>query len=124
MARTELLATLPAEPEQVAVARQELAHYLRAHGFVEDGVAVLLVSELVTNAVRHGGGPVQLSARPDSRVLRVEVRDTDPSSAPVMLAGATTDLGGRGLHLVDVLADRWGWARSSRGKTVWFELDR
>jgi len=86
--------------------------------------ACLLTSELVTNAVRHAHTPVELIVDVRGNRLRVEVvdgADDAPSVATVAEAptGATR---GRGLHLVDRLADRWGVTRSHPGKSVWFAL--
>lgn len=121
----ELRATLSAEPEQVAEARRLVAGYLRESGEPDGEVAVLLVSELVTNAILHGRAPLELRAQsaPGSG-LRVEVADHDPSRPPLLnTAENLTEPGGRGLQLVDSLADRWGWSESGDGKVVWFELD-
>ncbi|GAA2470943.1 ATP-binding protein [Streptomyces thermolineatus] len=102
--------------------------------------AVLVVSELATNAVRHGsrdGQPLELRLLllPDPAVLRVEVSDTRGGTAPAPVpprpvpvhAADSADDGaesGRGLLLVDALATRWGWVPGpGTGKTVWAELD-
>ncbi|MER6944478.1 ATP-binding protein [Nonomuraea sp. NPDC000554] len=85
-------------------------------------VAELLVSELVTNALRHGsGGPVLTLTSADG-TLRCEVEDESP--APVRTCPALgDDEGGRGLLLIDALSSSWGTGRTGRGKVVWFELD-
>ncbi|ONK13633.1 ATP-binding protein [Streptomyces sp. MP131-18] len=89
---------------------------------------VLLVSELVTNAVVHTGRPAVLrltacGRRPGRNVpVRLEVVD-DSSRAPRPRRAEGEDTGGRGLELIDVLADRWGWQAEGRGKRVWCELD-
>ena len=120
----ELRTSLDAEPGQVALARRLVSGYVREQGHDEEDVAVLLVSELVTNAILHGRGPLELRARTTGEALRVEVHDADPRTAPTLSTGVEpTDDGGRGLQLVDILADRWGWAESPAGKVVWFELD-
>lgn len=120
----ELRTSLVAEAGQVAVARRLVSGYVRDRGHDDEDVAVLLVSELVTNAILHGRGPLELRARPSGSALRVEVHDADPRTPPTLSADLEpTDDGGRGLHLVDILADRWGWAESADGKVVWFELD-
>ncbi|WP_259370853.1 ATP-binding protein [Streptomyces sp. SCUT-3] len=102
--------------------------------------AVLVVSELAANAVRHGSCDGQslelrLLLLPDPAVLRVEVSDArsgtvpapvQPGPVPVHTAGSAEDgaESGRGLLLVDALATRWGWAPGpGTGKTVWAELD-
>ncbi|MET9385986.1 ATP-binding SpoIIE family protein phosphatase [Streptomyces sp. NPDC002928] len=79
----------------------------------------LMVSEVVTNAVRFATRPISLRLlRTD--VLRCEVTDDSPQ-VPRMRRAALFDEGGRGLFLVDQLARRWGSTRLSRGKVVWFE---
>ncbi len=85
--------------------------------------AVLLVSELVTNALLHGTPPVTLLARRTRRGARVEVHDADPTRHPTLRPAQTELAAGRGLRLVDALASRWGWSPSSHGKGVWFEVD-
>ncbi len=95
---------------------------------------ILLVSELVTNAVVHTGCPAVLrlvlpaedpgeapaGAMPP---VRLEVADAD-CRAPVPRCSDEDETGGRGLALVDGLADRWGWTREGAGKRIWCELDR
>ncbi|WTP28004.1 serine/threonine-protein phosphatase [Streptomyces sp. NBC_00203] len=79
----------------------------------------LMVSEVVTNAVRYASRPIALRLlRTD--VLRCEVTDDSPQ-VPRMRRAAPGDEGGRGLFLVDQLAQRWGATRLSTGKVVWFE---
>ena len=89
---------------------------------VDADVAVLLTSELVTNAIRHEGGKAILLAVSCSRdQLRVDVHDSSrrvpaPADAP---ADAEA---GRGLMLVDSLSAEWGWYRTAEGKAVYFTL--
>jgi anti-sigma regulatory factor (Ser/Thr protein kinase) len=121
---TELRATLSADPEQVAEARRLVAGYLRDRGEEDGEVAVLLVSELVTNAILHGRAPLELRAQPAGAGVRVEVHDHERTRPPILRHDDDlTEPGGRGLQLVDTLADRWGWAENDCGKVVWFELD-
>ncbi len=87
---------------------------------------VLLVSELVSNAVEHGGphGPtasvgLEVEARPD--LVRVAVADAGAGD-PLLGDGAVDRPSGRGLVLVDAMASRWGCDRLPVGKSVWFEL--
>lgn len=121
---TELRATLSADPEQVAEARRLVAGYLRDRGEEDGEVAVLLVSELVTNAILHGRAPLELRALAAGAGVRVEVHDHEPTRPPILRHDEDlTEPGGRGLQLVDTLADRWGWAENDCGKVVWFELD-
>ncbi|MFD4635377.1 SpoIIE family protein phosphatase [Streptomyces sp. NPDC058284] len=82
----------------------------------------LLVSEVVTNAVRYASRPITLRLlRTD--VLRCEVGDDVPQ-LPRLRNARATDEGGRGLYLVNKMARRWGATRLSTGKVVWFELNR
>jgi anti-sigma regulatory factor (Ser/Thr protein kinase) len=86
----------------------------------------LLVSELVTNAVRHAGGPhggeVTLDVTLDSSHLHVEVADPGSGFEPQPRDDEMSRPGGWGLYLVDRLADRWGVVRNHRNR-VWFEID-
>lgn len=113
---------LPAEPRSVARAR-ELACRRLAEWKLDDLVdtAELLVSELVTNALRHGEGDIRLRLLLD-RTLVCEVWDTGLVQ-PRRRRARDTDEGGRGLQLVDLLSAGWGSRRTPKGKIVWFELD-
>ncbi|WP_420719105.1 SpoIIE family protein phosphatase [Streptomyces sp. WM6386] len=82
----------------------------------------LLVSEVVTNAVRYASRPITVRLL-RTHVLRCEVTDDEPR-LPVLGQARATDEGGRGLYLVNRVARRWGASRLSTGKVVWFELDR
>ncbi|MGW3988183.1 SpoIIE family protein phosphatase [Streptomyces sp. NPDC004830] len=109
------------EPEDAAPGRARRA--LQRWGLEELSDSVeLLVSEVVTNAVRYASRPVTLRLlRTD--VLRCEVGDDVPQ-LPRLRQARATDEGGRGLYLVNRLARRWGATRLSTGKVVWFELNR
>ena len=115
---------LPARPTSPGTARQFVGARLGewgAAGVLEE--TLLCVSELVTNAVVHAGSPVHLELHCGEGMLRVDVRDTGrpalPTARPV--AGAD-DTHGRGLMMVDVVADRWGVVEEAQGKVVWFEI--
>ncbi|MEU4254729.1 ATP-binding SpoIIE family protein phosphatase [Streptomyces fradiae] len=111
------------EPEDAAPGRaRRLARRALARWGLEDlGDAVeLLVSEVVTNAVRYASRPVTLRLL-RTEVLRCEVGDDSPQ-LPRQRRARDTDEGGRGLFLVNRLARRWGATRLSTGKVVWFEL--
>jgi two-component sensor histidine kinase len=87
-------------------------------------IARLLASELVSNAVRHGAGPVVLILAQAGNELRVGVEDDSPT-LPVLTATPVLAGGGQGLQLVAALASRWGVAARDGGrpgKQVWFEL--
>jgi anti-sigma regulatory factor (Ser/Thr protein kinase) len=102
-------------------ARQVLASWQVAH--LEE-TAVLLVSELVTNVVRHARTASVMILRLETAgaCLRIEVEDADPRW-PQPRTRAGLDESGFGFVLVDTLADRWGVRRTSQGKAVWAELD-
>ncbi|MBB1253918.1 serine/threonine-protein phosphatase [Streptomyces sp. OF3] len=112
---------LPAEPRSVARAR-ELARAQLAEwdlGALTD-TTELLVSELVTNALRHGAGTIRLRLLFD-HCLVCEVWDSGQVQ-PRRRRAQDTDEGGRGLQLVELLSARWGSRRTPAGKAVWFEL--
>lgn len=118
--RTLGRADLRAVPESRRALRELLKHW----GSPERSeVAELLTSELVTNALVHTGREAVLTAVVGPRGLRVEVRDfVEPDPRP---RAPSIDDGthGRGLVLVETLADEWGVRRHRVGKSVWFELD-
>ncbi|WP_119292063.1 ATP-binding protein [Streptomyces sp. YIM 130001] len=122
---TEAEVPLPSRPESAGTARRltqivVLRQWALSPGTAE--VAVLLVSELVGNAVRHTGARVfGLRMLRRRGWLRVEVRD--PSRGlPCLMPVHEMDVSGRGLFLVDKLSDRWGVDLLPRGKTTWFEM--
>lgn len=122
---TEAEVPLPSRPESAGTARRltqivVLRHWGLGPKLTED--AVLLVSELVGNAVRHTGARVfGLRMKRRRGWIRVEVRD--PSRGlPCLMPVQEMDLSGRGLFLVDKLSDRWGVDLLPRGKTTWFEM--
>jgi anti-sigma regulatory factor (Ser/Thr protein kinase) len=83
---------------------------------------LLVVSELVTNAVTHGRGPVELSLALDSSSVRIEVRDDGGDGSPALgpLDAGPGRLGGRGLRMVEAVTDAWGSERLAAGGTlVW-----
>ncbi|MFI7346821.1 SpoIIE family protein phosphatase [Streptomyces sp. NPDC049936] len=113
--------TLPREPRSVGRAR-ELARAQLLDWDMEPLVDTteLLVSELVTNALRYGEGEIRLRLLLD-RTLVCEVWDSGLVQ-PRRRRARDTDEGGRGLQLVGLLSAAWGSRRTPRGKTVWFEL--
>ncbi|MCM2576243.1 ATP-binding protein [Streptomyces meridianus] len=116
--------TFPAEPDAVAGARAVVRGTLREWGLETMGdMTALLVSELVTNALRHASGPIGLRMERDraADALLVEVSDPLPDP-PRERAVGVDDESGRGLQLVAGSARRWGTRRGRTGKTVWFEL--
>lgn len=119
--------TLPHTLAAPALARRYLASKAAAWPADLLELVVLLTSELVTNAVVHGLGPVQLMLIDDGLRLRVEVSDAETESPQLAPRWpGQMDATGRGLLIVDRLADRWGTRprRTPPGKIVWFELRR
>lgn len=115
--------SFPADPGAVRTARSRVREVLSDWGL--DGtvdVAVLLVSELVTNSLRYASGPIGVRmVLLSTGGLLVEV--SDPLPDPPQERNATPDdEGGRGLQLVACSSRRWGTRRGKSGKTVWFEL--
>jgi anti-sigma regulatory factor (Ser/Thr protein kinase) len=114
--------TLPPHPTSPRAARRHVAWALEASelGELVDR-ATLLVSEVVTNAVLHAATDIQLKCRVERGSLCVEVRDrslAEPSARNYDVAAMT----GRGLEMVELLADEWGVETDEDGKTVWFLL--
>ncbi|WP_164662848.1 SpoIIE family protein phosphatase [Streptomyces sp. S1A1-7] len=112
--------TLPNDPALVTTARtlavRQLAHWdLQELEFPTE----LIVSELVTNAIRYATGPIQLRLIHDLTLI-CEVTD-DSSTAPHLRHAYETDEGGRGLFLIAQLTRRWGTRYTARGKTIWAE---
>ncbi|MGW2825295.1 SpoIIE family protein phosphatase [Streptomyces sp. NPDC001443] len=104
----------------VAAARKHALAQLDAWGLTEVGfVTELVVSELVTNAIRYGSAPVQLRLIQDDSLI-CEVSDGNPTS-PHLRRARIFDEGGRGLLLVAQLTDRWGTRHTPTGKTIWTE---
>lgn len=111
---------LPAEAVAVGRARELATRQLGIWGLEELSFATeLVVSELVTNAVRYGGGPLRLRLIRD-RTLLCEVADTGHTS-PHLRHSAEDDEGGRGLFIVAQLVQRWGTRYTPAGKTIWTE---
>ncbi|MEU8569552.1 ATP-binding protein [Streptomyces pathocidini] len=116
--------SLPCEAESARRARLLVStalHTWGLPGLIETGT--LLASELVTNAIRHSGSrSVHVSiSRLTGDVVRIATTDGSPGM-PAAHDAEADDEGGRGLALVDTLADRWGTDLRPRGKTMWAEL--
>ncbi|MFI7640397.1 ATP-binding protein [Nonomuraea sp. NPDC049400] len=114
--------TFSSRPCSVFQARQAARAQLVEWGLHQAcDFAELLISELVTNAVRHARGIVRLSLSAADGLLRCEVEDSSPL-LPRLRAAADDDESSRGLALVEVLSSGWGSVPTGRGKVVWFEL--
>jgi serine/threonine-protein kinase RsbW len=125
-AETEFAFALESDAHAPSEARRELAERLPGvlpPDLVDD--LLLLTTELVTNGVRHSpagrGGSVDVSVRLGTDRVRVEVSDPGSGFDHVPHVPGTLSEGGRGLFLVEALADRWGIADGAR-TTVWYEL--
>ncbi|MFE7233755.1 SpoIIE family protein phosphatase [Streptomyces sp. NPDC001231] len=113
---------IPADPSLVAPVRKQVVDQLDDWGLSEAAfTAELVVSELVTNAIRYGTPPIRLRLIHDESHLTCEVSDTT-HTAPHLRRAKTWDEGGRGLLLVAQLTRRWGSRHTSEGKTIWAEL--
>ncbi|MEU2393423.1 ATP-binding protein [Streptomyces sp. NPDC007369] len=84
---------------------------------------VLVVAELVANAMLHAGGPLELVLDASPSRLRIEVSDGDASLPAPRRPHRPAQPGGHGLLIVQRTSDRWGAERHARGKTVWVEFD-
>ncbi|MFJ6213330.1 SpoIIE family protein phosphatase [Streptomyces sp. NPDC092296] len=112
---------VPYDPAAVAEVRAAAGQRLAEWGLVEAGfITELVVSELVTNAIRYGRPPIRLRLIRDDHALVCEVSDTS-STAPHLRRARVFDEGGRGLLLVAQLTQRWGTRQASTGKTIWAE---
>lgn len=121
---TEHAWVLPREKHAPTVARRRLEESCSGDHLDHLDDARLLVTELVSNAVLHGTGPVGLVLSRASKRLRVSVEDESPS-LPVVGRLPTNGVSGRGMHLVARLATGWGVsprADGRPGKRVWFEV--
>ncbi|MET9815072.1 MULTISPECIES: SpoIIE family protein phosphatase [unclassified Streptomyces] len=113
---------IPADPALVAPIRKQVVDQLERWGLLEATfTAELVVSELVTNAIRYGAPPIRLRLIHDASTLICEVSDTN-HTAPHLRRAKTWDEGGRGLLLVAQLTQRWGSRHTAEGKTIWAEL--
>ncbi|MFI8537568.1 SpoIIE family protein phosphatase [Streptomyces aquilus] len=127
LARTHALDTsqvatweVSADPSSVAQTRKDAVAQVEAWGLDDAAfVTELVVSELVTNAIRHAEPPIQLRLIHDNSLI-CEVSDAS-NTAPHLRRARTYDEGGRGLLLVAQLTQRWGTRQSTRGKTIWAE---
>jgi len=114
-----------AEPHSVPQARERVVEL--AEPFVDDARIPdlrLVISEVITNAVRHGGeGEMVVAVTPKPGYLCVQVTDTGDGFAPRPHAFGPDEDGGFGLFLVEQLTRRWGLTREDSNTRVWFEFD-
>ncbi|MEU2055146.1 ATP-binding protein [Streptomyces bungoensis] len=114
-----------AEPEEVASLRRLLRRHLGSWGLHHLAeTAQLCVSELVSNVIKHvgQGTPATLSVSMNRVFLRLEIHDPDTRALPALVDAGADSEGGRGMALVDGLADRWGVRLCADRKVTWCEL--
>jgi anti-sigma regulatory factor (Ser/Thr protein kinase) len=112
---------LPADPSAVAVARRRVREACQGLDIDIDDV-VLCASELVTNALLHGDPPIELEVNTSPAAIRVAVHDCGGGTVELRRA-ALAGTAGRGLHIIESIASRWGTNPRRGGKTTWFELE-
>ncbi|MER7036208.1 ATP-binding protein, partial [Streptomyces albidoflavus] len=112
---------VPTDPAAVSRVRAEVSATLTDWNLIEQAFTTeLILSELVTNSIRHAAGPIRVRLVRD-RALICEVSD-HTSTSPHLRQAASTDEGGRGLFLVAQLAERWGTRYTDDGgKVIWTE---
>ncbi|MPY43884.1 SpoIIE family protein phosphatase [Streptomyces phyllanthi] len=111
---------VPSDPAAVGRVRASVSRQLTEWGLEElEFTTELILSELVTNAIRYGSGPIRVRMLHD-RSLICEVSDTS-STSPHLRYAADTDEGGRGLFLIAQLSERWGTRYTPDGKVIWAE---
>lgn len=113
---------LPLDPAEVPRARAVVREQLHDWGLAKLAYpAELMVSELVTNAVRHSHDRPVILRLIRGETLLCEV-DDDDHDLPTLLSAGPKDETGRGLRVVSTLAREWGTSRTGTGKSVWFEM--
>jgi anti-sigma regulatory factor (Ser/Thr protein kinase) len=130
------MATVPAAGRQELVLSAAPESVRKARGWLADIAMALIdesrrpdlqlvVTEVVSNAIRHGGsgGQLLLAATPKPEFLCVQVTDDGPGLAPRPRAMTSDENGGFGLFLVEQLTRRWGVTRENKHTRVWFEFD-
>lgn len=111
---------LQARPESVALARRFITE--RVSGPRADD-AMLVVSELVTNALLHSHGTLRLTSVRRGPEISIEVWDGDARSLPMPRDPRSGQPGGRGLRIVESLCEAWGHRQDPPGKTVWATIN-
>lgn len=117
---------LPAGVDSVSRARHLTAQRLEELHVEDAGLratAELLVSELVSNVIKHTDSRPTLRVSRDDQLVRIEVADGEPTGVPLERDVDVEAEHGRGLLLVSALASAWGYDRSDDGKLIWVELD-
>lgn len=125
MPRTAWKRPFLAEAREVAGLRRSLRHHLDRWGLHElSEAAQLCASELVANVIKHvgPGTPTMLAVCMSGTRLRIEVHDPDPRALPTLTDAGSDAEAGRGMALIDAIADRWGVDLAPGRKATWCEL--
>jgi anti-sigma regulatory factor (Ser/Thr protein kinase) len=85
---------------------------------------LLALSELTANALNHGGGPRRIAAAVSREAIAIEITDAAPGTLPIVLPLGGIGISGRGMAIVNAIADHWGVTTQSATKTVWCEFSR
>ena len=120
MALHEILPNTLMAPREARIAIARFLSKAQLSQLTDD--AQLLASELVTNAVRHASGPIDVRAYVRDGFLRLEVGDSSVHCTPELRQADADDESGRGMELVDKLSARWGWRARGHIKVVWLDL--
>ncbi len=121
----EFVEQIEYEPQEVSRVRRRVAAALAEVGVPDEQceVAVLLVSEVVTNAILHGMPPAEISVQVHDGHIQIEVSDAGAAQVAPVAEVQWDDGGGRGLMLVEALATSWGTSQRAARNQVWFQLD-
>jgi anti-sigma regulatory factor (Ser/Thr protein kinase) len=122
----DLSVELDTEPRSAARARHALSHLLSERGVEGEtkDFALLVVSELVTNAILYGREPIEFRAALTDDIIRIEVSDGEKKSRGAAANYADPrSTSGRGLAVVEAVSRDWGVRRGDAGKTIWATLD-
>lgn len=111
---------LPPDHSAPALARALVAEALTDRTNVDD--AVLVTSELVTNAVQYGTGPIELALALEDGSVRITVTNEGADGVPAVRAARDDEVGGRGLAITEALAAEWGWDHHADRMSVWAEF--
>lgn len=114
---TDVLELSALRPQDVSVARLSFARQLEQWRCRDAADAVLVFSELVSNAVTYAGGAHRIVVRREGSSIRLEVHDD--GAGGLSQRRSSDPFGGRGLSIVDRLSTRWGWQATQSGKVVW-----
>jgi anti-sigma regulatory factor (Ser/Thr protein kinase) len=113
---------VPTDPARIGAVRHAAERHLTEVGVdAQIDAIILMISELITNALRHGSPPATISVNTEGRRVRVAVSDHSPE-VPHVLPMEPTRVGGNGMRIIDSLSNTWGYEPVDGGKAVWFEV--